>query len=153
MTEQNTDLVNHPPHYTSHPSKIEAIEISELLPFCLGNAWKYVFRAGHKWDDVEDLRKAGWYLQRAYGMPDWLFNCQAPSPSLTVAISRDVDRVCSHEPDSNKRRILRMIGHAAIQNDKVVFQERLQQADTVLQEMINGLEQSSKDGAEEVRTT
>lgn len=56
------DLVNHPPHYTSHPSGIEAIEVTRWMNFNLGNAMKYIWRAGLKQDAVEDLRKAVFYL-------------------------------------------------------------------------------------------
>lgn len=59
-----SDPINHPRHYTSHPSGVECIEIVESLPFCLGNAIKYVFRAGLKTDAGEDLKKALWYLRR-----------------------------------------------------------------------------------------
>lgn len=58
------DLVNHPPHYTGHPSGIECIQITEHMSFCLGNALKYIWRADLKDDAIEDLRKAKWYLQR-----------------------------------------------------------------------------------------
>ncbi len=60
------DVVNHPCHYTSHPSGIEAITITEHMGFCLGNAMKYIWRADLKHDDggLEDLRKARWYLDR-----------------------------------------------------------------------------------------
>ena len=58
------DPVNHPRHYTGHPSGIECIEITEHLNFCVGNAVKYLWRAGLKGDDIEDLRKAAWYVQR-----------------------------------------------------------------------------------------
>lgn len=58
------DLVNHPPHYTSHASGIECIQITEHMGFCLGNALKYIWRADLKGDAVEDLRKARWYLDR-----------------------------------------------------------------------------------------
>ena len=60
----SADLVNHPPHYTSHPSGIEAIQVTEHMGFCLGNAVKYIWRAGEKGDAVTDLRKARWYLDR-----------------------------------------------------------------------------------------
>lgn len=60
-----TEMINHPPHYTGHPSGVECIEVAELLPFTLGNAFKYVFRHRGK-GGLEDLRKARWYLQR-----DW----------------------------------------------------------------------------------
>ena len=59
------DPVNHPKHYTEHPSKIECIQITEHMNFCLGNAVKYIWRAGLKGDNAaEDLRKARWYLDR-----------------------------------------------------------------------------------------
>ncbi len=59
-----TDMVNHPPHYTSHPSGVECIQITEHMGFCLGNAMKYIWRADLKADAVEDLEKAKWYLER-----------------------------------------------------------------------------------------
>ncbi len=40
--------VEKPTHYTSHPSGIECIEISEHYDFCVGNAIKYLWRAGLK---------------------------------------------------------------------------------------------------------
>jgi len=58
------DTVNHPSHYTAHPSGIECIEVTEHFNFNLGNAIKYIWRAGLKGDSLEDLRKAVWYVQR-----------------------------------------------------------------------------------------
>lgn len=57
-------MVNHPPHYTSHPSGIETIQITEHMNFCLGNAIKYILRADLKGKKVEDLEKAVWYINR-----------------------------------------------------------------------------------------
>ena len=57
------DPVNHPKHYTEHPSGIECIQITEHMGFCLGNAIKYIWRADLK-NGTEDLKKAVWYLQR-----------------------------------------------------------------------------------------
>ncbi len=56
------DPVDHPPHYTTHPSGVECITITRHMNFNLGNALKYIWRAGEKGDAVEDLRKAQWYL-------------------------------------------------------------------------------------------
>jgi hypothetical protein len=54
-----------PAHYRVHPSGVEAIEITEEFSFCLGNAIKYIWRAGLKSDDqTEDLEKALWYIGR-----------------------------------------------------------------------------------------
>lgn len=57
------DNINHPKHYTSHPSGVECIQITEHMNFCLGNAIKYIWRANDK-GGVEDLKKAIWYLNR-----------------------------------------------------------------------------------------
>lgn len=62
--DDEVDLVNHPPHYGSHPSGIECIQITEHMGFCLGNAVKYIWRADEKGNAIEDLRKASWYLNR-----------------------------------------------------------------------------------------
>lgn len=58
------DAVNHPKHYNTHPSGVECIQIVEHMNFCLGNAIKYIWRAGEKGDTLEDLKKARWYLNR-----------------------------------------------------------------------------------------
>lgn len=58
------DPINHPPHYTSHPSGVECIEITEHMNFCIGNAIKYLWRAGLKGDVIDDLQKAQWYIDR-----------------------------------------------------------------------------------------
>ena len=57
------DPVNHPKHYTDHPSGIEAIEITRHMGFNLGNALKYIWRCDLKKDAIEDLKKAIWYLE------------------------------------------------------------------------------------------
>lgn len=57
------DPVNHPVHYTSHPSGIECIEITRHMSFNLGNAVKYIWRCDLKKDAIEDLKKAVFYLQ------------------------------------------------------------------------------------------
>ena len=61
-----TDLVNHPPHYGSHPSGVECITIVEHMNFNVGNAMKYLWRAGLKdgTTEIEDLKKAAWYVNR-----------------------------------------------------------------------------------------
>jgi len=58
------DVVNHPSHYTSHPSGVECIQVTEHMGFNLGNAVKYIWRADEKGAAIEDLRKAAWYVQR-----------------------------------------------------------------------------------------
>lgn len=59
-----SDPVEHPPHYTSHPSGIECLQITEYMNFCLGSAVKYIWRADLKGNAVQDLEKAIFYLKR-----------------------------------------------------------------------------------------
>jgi hypothetical protein len=59
-----TDSVNNPVHYTDHPSGIECIQITEHMNFNLGNAIKYIWRAALKGKQLEDLKKAMWYIHR-----------------------------------------------------------------------------------------
>jgi hypothetical protein len=61
--ERPTDAVN-PSHYRSHPSGVECIQITEHMNFCLGNALKYIWRAGLKGEALEDLQKAQFYITR-----------------------------------------------------------------------------------------
>lgn len=65
-----SDPVNHPDHYKWHPSGVECIRITEHFNFNVGNAIKYLWRAG--WKDsnthIEDLEKAIWYIQNEIGL-------------------------------------------------------------------------------------
>ena len=57
------DNINNPEHYNVHPSKIECIQITEHMNFCVGNAMKYLWRHCGK-GGIEDLEKAIWYIER-----------------------------------------------------------------------------------------
>ena len=76
VSENVCDNVNHPSHYTS--GKIEVIDFIEdkELGFHLGNAVKYISRAGRKNPDkiVEDLQKAVWYINREIGRLEGMKN-------------------------------------------------------------------------------
>ena len=74
-----TDMVNSPPHYKT--GGIEAIDYieaklspEEFAGYCRGNALKYLSRAGHKDDAVQDYRKAKWYIER-------LISCRDTAPA------------------------------------------------------------------------
>ena len=56
------DAIHHPKHYTSDDCGVEAIEITSLLPACISNAVKYVWRCGKKDEDLQELKKALWYI-------------------------------------------------------------------------------------------
>lgn len=70
LDSATADNVNHPSHYTSHPSGVECIDITRHYCFAIGNAIKYLWRAGLKKDasmddkkkEIEDLKKAIWYI-------------------------------------------------------------------------------------------
>lgn len=64
---QQVDMVNHPPHYTAHPSGVECIQITRHMNFNAGNALKYLWRSDLK-NGEQDIKKAIWYLN------DWLTN-------------------------------------------------------------------------------
>lgn len=63
---QPYESVNHPSHYNSHPAGIECIDVIEAFNLNIGNAIKYLWRAGLKPGTAaqEDLRKAQWYVNR-----------------------------------------------------------------------------------------
>jgi len=65
VSTHHTDMVNHPPHYKA--GGIETIDFIEAkeLGYNLGNVVKYITRADHKGNKLEDLKKAQWYLNRA----------------------------------------------------------------------------------------
>lgn len=58
--------VDHPKHYGGEENPYEAIKVIEAwnLGFCLGNTVKYIARAKYKGKELEDLKKAAWYLNR-----------------------------------------------------------------------------------------
>ena len=62
--EDKKEMINHPSHYNQ--GKYEAIDVIEdwKLNFNLGNTVKYISRAGHKDNIIQDLKKASWYLNR-----------------------------------------------------------------------------------------
>ena len=62
-------MVNHPKHYTSDPSGVECIDIVRHRNYNIGNAIKYLWRAGLKNEDkhIEDLKKAIFYITDEIG--------------------------------------------------------------------------------------
>lgn len=57
-------MVDHPRHYNTHKSGVEAITIVEWCGFNVGNAIKYLWRMSDKGKALEDTRKALWYIER-----------------------------------------------------------------------------------------
>jgi hypothetical protein len=94
------DLINHPTHYTAENIVItkttvyEPIQFCEQLGFNLGNAFKYLFRAKHKGNELQDLKKAEFYLIRF--LDNSLFPLDAP---LQIPFT---DRECINAFIANK---------------------------------------------------
>lgn len=62
--EIDPEGIDHPAHYNKHPSGVECIDVVEHMGFNTGNAIKYIWRADEKGNDLQDLKKALWYVQR-----------------------------------------------------------------------------------------
>ena len=58
-----TEAVKHPSHYTDVVPGIECIQVTQHFNFNRGNAIKYIWRAGNKNNEIEDLKKAIQYLE------------------------------------------------------------------------------------------
>jgi hypothetical protein len=86
--------INHPQHYNDHPSGVECIDIVEHMPFNIGNAIKYLWRAGIKaTPTLEDLEKARWYVERE------IRRLKRPSSEITPEIRQLVrDTLYTLEP-------------------------------------------------------
>lgn len=101
------DEVKNPKHYQGKGG-VECIEITEHLPFCVGNAYKYVYRRDAKGNPKQDLKKALWYVERELAL-------RAESKKLEPSeiILRNY-RVSDSETDERVAHVLDAIveGHA-----------------------------------------
>jgi len=64
INKEINDPVNHPKHYNKHPSGVECCEITRHMGHCLGAAIEYIWRCDLKEDDIQDLKKAIWWLNK-----------------------------------------------------------------------------------------
>lgn len=110
------ERVNHPKHYTSHPSGVECIEVVEHMTFCLGNVFKYCWRAGQKDGETElqDLRKAAWYLEREISvLNDWR---NSPTRRLCRVCTAAFVGKYNSSTCPSCRSVSKMRAHAAFKN-------------------------------------
>ena len=128
------DPILKPKHYNVHPAGFECIELARHLNFCLGNALKYIWRAGLKDGEHEtkDLAKAIWYLQdeiahgevhiRASAARSELFDRILPHYNERVAEALRRLRDAANDPDLTRRR--RDLGRAvAALTDEMVHRK------------------------------
>ena len=88
------DPINHPRHYTSHPSGVECIQVVEHFPFNIGAAIKYLWRAGLKGDAIDDLQKAEWYCRREQERRQQYERRKVPALSESKAVDAHRKRLC-----------------------------------------------------------
>lgn len=122
------DLVNHPAHYAedgqfSFP-KAECIMLTRLLDFSVGNAVKYIWRAGFKGSAAEDLRKALWYINDAIKI-----NRTSDSRTAAVCITRTLATMLRPAPGNalaeRKLTAIRFLCWGLPENAKVIVERMI----------------------------
>ena len=93
------DMVNHPSHYGKHPVfSRECIEYTQYMSFTHGNAFKYLYRQGQKFDAVQDVEKALWYIQ----YDTTRGNIPEPLPDFLVKeMEEEWEEYCKSHDDKN----------------------------------------------------
>lgn len=142
------DSVNHPRHYNSHPSGVELIDVAENMGFCVGNALKYVARAGLKGDPIEDLRKSEWYLMAEIDRrqdrerPE---NAEARARRSQIGLAA-YSRYVAAEPNPQIRRVVQLLWAAEFApptNGDATVTAPLTTAAEIVEEMIRDLQGAS----------
>jgi hypothetical protein len=145
------DPVNHPSYYTSHLSGVEAIDLSEVLSFNTGNAFKYVFRRDGKLNPVQDLQKAKWYIEREIKrlneswlrfIPTRLLNLVLTNPDLSDYHLELAAKVVSAETDLNAKSFYKSIFFTA--EVKGYADYELKNASACIDKLIKGYEAKAK---------
>ena len=125
-----TEKVDHPQHYNSHPSGVEAIDIVQYMGFCLGNAFKYVYRYQHK-NGTEDLKKAIWYLRHQQTV------LLKQHIAVTHTATNDYYRIITAEQNKDIVRVLEIIWDVSFngRNNKL-----LEEAAKILEKFVDTTE-------------
>lgn len=99
----SNERVDHPDHYQSGDPTYETINVIEAwdLDFCLGNAIKYISRAKKKGNEIEDLEKAAWYINRKI---DKLKNDRAANTSEEDKGTRGAGVLCDKVGEDKQER-------------------------------------------------
>ena len=105
------NLVEHPKHYNNHPSGVEAIEIVQYMGFCLGNAFKYVYRFKDK-NGPQDIEKAIWYLKRQQTI---ILN---KNLMVTHTAKSDFYKILYAEPNKDIAKVLEIIWNVSFNGNK-----------------------------------
>lgn len=111
MDKQTLELeVNHPKHYTTHESGIEAITITRYLMGDLSNAWKYAMRYEDKGTPGKDLSKCCWYLRDWYNTFLDVNNVDTAQTTIDpINVVGKMRQVIDAEPEAHVKEIMRQI--------------------------------------------
>lgn len=108
-----TELVDHPKHYNSHPSGIEAIDVAEGMTFNIGNILKYLWRMGHKDAQSIDMKKAIWYARREIDLRKRIKK-DPLNEDMSVGMMKFV---VNQETDPFRKEVLNLVWGAAVDAD------------------------------------
>lgn len=130
------DAVNHPDHYAANKiAGLECIEVTRHFMFAPGNTIKYVWRAGFKIDDMEDLAKADFYL-----------NDTAESRPLVGTTAKEVAVKLNNAPGLDERQKI-VVGIVVSLADKMYNRTSayIEELRDYLKENMNAGEDSNQD--------
>jgi hypothetical protein len=120
--------VDHPRHYNSHKSGIEAIEVIEYLTGNMFNTVKYIWRANHKGKPVEDIEKALWYAKREAGR---FIQYIAPVPQF---VFDKTDKYVAAEEDKLRASIVYVAVDA--HRDLSTYKENIRRVVVLLEQLL-----------------
>ena len=123
--------VNHPLHYNSHASGVEAIDVIEFLTGNLFNAVKYVWRANHKGKRVEDMEKALWYAKREL---DRVVTSLPEVPAFAYELT---DRYVAAEGLSDPMRALTVYSAVYAHTSLTSYKENVRHVVELLEQMVS----------------
>lgn len=121
LQETFGDTIAKAPHYNSHPSGVEFIDVFGDLPFAYANIMKYVWRTNHK-NGIEDLKKARVYLELMDKFPNMydILSMWTIRKSLFDSVLRNTpheDRLLTH--------ILHALNAAVFLDDRISYDHHL----------------------------
>ena len=119
--------VTNPSHYRSHPSGVECIDVIRHTPFNIGNAVKYLWRAGDKGGPEklrEDLEKALWYIQDAIDNNERFFAGDVNGDLL--------DKWSEAEPPGRRQKAITQILSGRYHTSRITVEKWINDLDDVL---------------------
>lgn len=120
--------VDHPIHYNSHKSGVEAIDVIEFLTGNMFNTVKYIWRANHKGKPVEDIEKALWYAKRE------LVRVVTELATVPQHVYELADRYVTHEEDKLRASIVYVAVDA--HRDLSTYKENVRRTVELLDELL-----------------